>query len=614
MNVPRTETSVYHKRKEISVKEMFVKIQNFNSDLVYVIKLIMRTSKLYFLLALFFSVLAGLSGTVQALFLKKILDNLAEDLPLHVFIISAAIIVVSLLINKVVSRLLFGLNRVVTDKIGYTLELNILESVEHISVAQMDNPAFLNKLEQARNLVKNQPNSIFMNIFGILTELAGLCGFFVILSQFHICTPFILIATAIPLFAVNNQYEENVMSFLFSMSPERRKMGYFSGVLTGRDHFEEVRAYHAAPFLRSQYKESMTQQLHKGWSIFRKNSIRYIGAAVLSYLGCFLVYVWILYEARSGHVSIGQVAMLISSCVGIQGLCVELVDGCAIMPSSLMVLRNYRTLISDLNTYSATPRAAELPLSDDSPYAVCFENVSFAYPGTGVNVLDNASFKIKKGDTVALVGVNGVGKTTIVKLILGLYDHYEGCILLGGTDSRLLTQQQRADFLSVMFQNYIKPNLALAEAVTFGGSLDQDRLQGILDSCGLGNQCDISQPLTKTFSPDGWIPSGGQWQKIALARMLYRDTPLLLLDEPSAALDPQSELELFQNISGFHHEKTVLFITHRLASITDADEVLFLSPGSRLVQGTHQQLLQENEAYSTLYHAQADRYMTENQA
>ena len=591
------------------MKTVITGIRSFVRNFAYALRVIMVASRTYFFLAIFFSILSGLYGVGQAVFVKRIIDELEMNGEFWVIALSAALILLGLLVNKIVSRLLMGLNRVVTDKVGYSLEKNILEAMDKVTVAQMDDPQFLNKLEQARNLVKNQPNSIFMNMFGIITELAGVIGYFAILLQFSWIAPLILIATALILFLVNNQYEENVMSFLFGMSLERRKMGYYSGLLMARENYEEIASYGSAGFFRAKYDENMQTQLKNAWSIFRRHGVRYVLAAILSYGGCAAIYLWILYRAYCGDIGIGSVTMLLSACVGIQGLCVELVDGCAILPSSLKMLQNYRSILNGIEEQSqkCAPVAPGKERCSETE-AIVFENVSFSYPGKEEKVLANTSFSIEKNSTVALVGVNGAGKTTIVKLVLGLYDNYEGNIYINGVNARMISREERLQRLSVMFQNYIKPSVTLREAVTIGCAADTGRVAHALEQGGLKEEVDLETPLTKNFSAQGWIPSGGQWQKIALARMLLRDTDSYLLDEPSAALDPQAELELFRALEQLHGKKTILFITHRLTSIVDADEVLFLEMGGNVTKGTHQQLLRSSEEYSSLYRAQASRY------
>ena len=582
-------------------------VREFGGNFVYALSLIMGASRLYFFLAALMCALSGLYGVVQAVFLKEILNGLTVGAAFARIALCAALILLGLFVNKVVSRLLMALNRIVTDKLSYTLEHNILQAMDHVTAAQMDDPKFQNRVEQTRTLIKNQPNSVFMNMFGILTELVGLAGYFVILTGFHWAAPWILLATAVLLFFVNNQYEENVMAFLFSMSPERRRMGYCAGLITGRDSFEEVRTYGSGEFLRAKYRDSMDRQIGKGWAIFRTNAVRYALAALASYLGCGAVYLWILARAHGGALDLGSVAMLLSACVGIQGLCTELVDGCAVLPASLAALGGYRRFLREMQSApeGAKPDAGSAP---DPRYAVQFDRVTFAYPGAEKPVLRETSFAIRPNTTAALVGVNGAGKTTLVKLMMGLYDSYEGHIYLNGRDSRAYTEEERRELLAVMFQNYMKPSFTLEEAVSMGLAADGEAVRRALDDSRLTDSQPLETPLTKSFSPDGWVPSGGQWQKIALARMLVRNTPMYALDEPSAALDPQSELEVFQTLAELRGEKTILFITHRLASITDADEVIFLSPGGAARQGTHRSLMDGCAEYNALYSAQADRY------
>ena len=490
------------------MKRFFVAVPAFFHNLAYAVHLVYQSSRLYFHMAILFSALSGLSGVIQAIFLREIINRLQAGSAYAGLSVCAVIIVLGLLLNKLVSRLLFGLNRIVTDKLAFLLELRILRTMDHVDTAQMDDPAFLNQLEQVTNLVKSQPTSVFMCMFGSITELVGLIGYIVILSGFHPLAPVMLLAAAALLCVVNNRYEENVMSFLFRMSLQRRKMEYYAGLITSRDTFEEVRVYQSAPYFRTLYEQSMQIQLHEAWTILRKNGVQYILSAIASYGGCAAVILWVLAQALKGSVDLGSVAMLISACIGIQGVCVELADGCMALPPMLEMLRRYEQFTDSMEARTETFPNTETTPDSRAEYAIRFDHVSFRYPGSDRDVLSDTSFAISSGTTVALVGINGAGKSTIAKLILGLYDSYTGTISLGGVDARKLSPAARSQYLCALFQNYMKPNLTLRDAITLGSDIPDLSIQDALRQSGFEKtSLDIS--LGRLFVAEGWSPSGG---------------------------------------------------------------------------------------------------------
>lgn len=598
------------------------KPKQFLSNLKYIMRIMLETAALFLILTLLFSLLSGLGNVAQAYFLSRIIDGILAAAPFRLVALYAAGIIAFQLFARLQTRTLFALNRVVTEEIGVRMESGILDRVEHIPLSRMDDPGFLNRMEQARNLTKRTPNSVFMILFGAVGLIAGTLGYIGILSRISILYVAILIACSILIFLANNRYEENVMASLFAMSPQRRKMGYFSDLLTKRDSFEEIRAYQAAGYLRDQYRESARQQINAFWGIFRRYTGFYGMAALVSYAGCGLVYLLIIRRAISGEISVGDLAMFLTACLSFQAGLTELFDGLCSLPPQLNMLQGYRDFMEELDLAAEAGKdggAGEKAWiggmeAGSAPRAgapdqelVRAEGLTFAYPGTGHPVLDHVTFRIRSGECVALVGTNGSGKTTLARLLTGFYDNYVGQLTIEGSEAR----EVESGKVAVMFQNYLKPSLTVGEAVALEPVTAQNeaRIRQALERSGypLG-EAGLSANLTKAFDRNGLMPSGGQWQKLALARMLYRDAKMYILDEPSASLNPQAEDEVFRMLAEMKGEKAVLFITHRLASVSIADWVLYLTPEGEMVQGTHADLMAGCAAYRELYETQAKRY------
>ena len=598
----------------------------FLSNLKYIMKIMLETASLFLILTLLFSLFSGLGNVVQSYFLSKIIDGILDAVPFRLVALYAAGIIVFQLFARLQARTLFALNRVVTEEIGVRMESDILNRVERIPLIKMDDPGFLNRMEQARNLTKRTPNSVFMIIFGAVGLIAGTLGYIGILSRISILYVVILIVCSVLVFLANNRYEENVTEALFAMSPERRKMGYFSDLLTKRDSFEEIRAYQAAGYLRDQYRENAGRQINAFWKIFRRYTGFYGIAALVSYTGCGLVYLFIIRRAISGEISIGDLAMFLTACLSFQAGLTELFDGLCSLPPQLAMLQNYRNFMEELDKATDTrkdvqsvDRACHTGMDASADSASCSvartsvqelvkaKGLTFAYPGTGHPVLKQVTFQIRRGECVALVGTNGSGKTTLARLLAGFYDNYEGQLAIGGCEAKGAGDGK----VAVMFQNYLKPSLTVGEAVAYGpvNAENESKIRLALKQSGYPLEgLNLSTNLTKAFDRNGAIPSGGQWQKLALARMLYQNAELHILDEPSASLDPQAEDEVFRLLAEMKGEKAVLFITHRLASVSIADRVLYLTPEGEMAQGTHTELMAEHPAYRELYETQAKKY------
>jgi ATP-binding cassette subfamily B protein len=576
-------------------------------------QIMIKTAPLFLVLTVIFSIISGLGNVAQSYLLSKIIDGVIADFPFVTITVYAVIIIIFQFMTKLQNRTLFSLNRVVTEEIGLEMERGVLKTVDTIKLQQMDDPAFLNKLEQARTLTKRSPNSIFMIIFGLVSMVSASIGFFVILSKISILYVIILIIGSVLLFIANNRYEENVLSFLFSMSPERRKMNYISDLLTKRDNFEEIHSYQAAGYFRSLFDREADKQIRKSWLIFKKYSWVYTASALLSYVSCAFVYILIIKKAVDGIVSIGDTAMFLTACLGFQAVLTELIDGACSLPPELIRLQNYRDFIkmTDNGIGKAIPERTKVSFCK-TDRVLDVRNLTFTYPGTEKKVLNDVSFSLKNSESAALVGLNGSGKTTLVRLIAGFYDEYIGHILINGQETREMAVEERARTIAILYQNYLKPSLPLIDAVTYKECDEEMRSKAldVLQKSGYETQ-DPDVELTKLYTSKGTIPSGGQWQKIALARILYRDVKMYILDEPSAALDPQAEDEMFKIIENLRTDHSIIYITHRLGSVLSADTILYLSPEGKLVQSTHSTLMNTNSEYKKLYLAQADKYRTQ---
>ena len=250
----------------------------------------------------------------------------------------------------------------------------------------------------------------------------------------------------------------------------------------------------------------------------------------------------------------------------------------------------------------------------DVPPSIAFEEVSFGYE-LGKPVLDHVSFRIEAGQRLALVGVNGSGKTTLVKLLCGFCRPWSGRILLGGVDIARIPREQLYRAYSAVFQEFPTFPFTLAENVgmTTGEALDKNRVWDCLDAAGLGDFVrdlprGIDAPMSKVSQDDGVVLSGGQQQRLILARALYKAAPVLLLDEPTAALDPIAESALYEAYATFTRDRTALYISHRLASTRFCDRVILLESGHVLEEGTHEALLKRGGAYARMFETQSRYY------
>ena len=251
-------------------------------------------------------------------------------------------------------------------------------------------------------------------------------------------------------------------------------------------------------------------------------------------------------------------------------------------------------------------------------HTIELQNVSFRYPGTERDVIKNVSLKIEPGDTVVLVGLNGAGKTTLIKLLTRLYDPTDGKILLDGRDIREYEVEELYKLYGIIFQDFGKYAVSVSENISFGEiekEATEERVKKAAEESGADDfitrlPAGYNTPLMRYFEENGIEPSIGQWQKLSIARAFYSDSDILILDEPTASLDPMAEQEIFNQFDRLREDKTTIFVSHRLSSATTANKILVLEYGELIETGSHDELMAKRGKYYELFSTQAKRYIS----
>ncbi|MCQ4922626.1 ABC transporter ATP-binding protein/permease [Tissierella carlieri] len=346
------------------------------------------------------------------------------------------------------------------------------------------------------------------------------------------------------------------------------------------------------------------------------NYMKYGGAnGFISSLLTGLIYIFIGLKAVIGSITIGNV-------VKYTGSINQFISSSSMLLVTIAALKinnQYIQLYLDFLNIEGKKYKGTLPVEkrNDDEYEIEFRNVSFKYPGTDNYVLKNISMKLNVGERLAIVGMNGSGKTTFIKLLCRLYDPDEGEILLNGIDIKKYDYDEYLSLFSIVFQDFKLFSFSLGQNVAASVDYDEDKVKYILVKAGLGERLNnmpkgIQTPLYKDFDEEGVEISGGEAQKIALARALYRDAPIIILDEPTAALDPIAEFEIYSKFNEIVGTKTAFYISHRLSSCRFCDEIAVFHEGKIIQKGNHDELVEdENGKYYELWNSQAQYYKEE---
>ncbi len=332
-------------------------------------------------------------------------------------------------------------------------------------------------------------------------------------------------------------------------------------------------------------------------------------------LGVFLFTQYYNFLAvLKGALGVGQFTLAFQQTLNLATGSQEVLDMYSSMMNRIQQIEKFFTFIKYNPTIVSPSQPVELPKSPNPPF-IEFNNVAFRYPKTERDILKNLNVKINSGEKIALVGENGAGKTTIIKLLLRFYDVTEGEILINGINIKDLSLEEWHKHVGALFQDFIKYQFTFKENVYFG-NLDEKNNEKLLRDSITKSGADkfvddlpknIDQVVGKMFD-DGIDLSGGQWQKLALARAFFRNAPILILDEPTSAIDAKAEYEIFENVQKLQKDKTVLIISHRFSTVRNADRILVLEEGKIIEEGSHEKLMKEKGLYEELFNIQAKGY------
>jgi ATP-binding cassette subfamily B protein len=398
-----------------------------------------------------------------------------------------------------------------------------------------------------------------------------------------------------------------------SWTPERRELDYLRYIGASDQMAKEVKIFNLSGFITQRFADLSDRYYHANRKIVIRRAAWGSGLSAIGTLSYYGAYVFIITQAVGGIITLGTLTFLAGSFERMRNRLQGIMNRFSRITEGAMYLQDLFEFFEIEPTIASVPNSRLLPVPIQKGFV--FENVSFKYPNSANWAIRNLSFQLRPGEKLALVGENGAGKTTLVKLLARLYEPTEGRILIDGVDIREYDLQDLRNNTGIIFQDYIRFQLRAGENIAIGN------INALEDSLAIESAAQKSladtvvdtlperyeQILGKRFAK-GIDLSGGQWQKIALARAYMRDAQLLILDEPTAALDARAEHEVFQRFSELIEGKAAVIISHRFSTVRMADRILFLEHGQLLELGSHEELIEQDGKYAELFHLQAQGY------
>lgn len=481
-----------------------------------------------------------------------------------------------------------------------------------LDLRHFEDPAYFDILSRASREAPYRPASIVNNLVSLLRGAISLILIAGLISLLNWVLVVVLVLANIPGIWLRIHYAGKLYNFRKDLTPEARKSAYFNWILTGDRPSRELRLFGLGEYFTGLFTRSFSMQKKEEIAIIRKRSVIEIVTGLFKAGAAFVVISFLVNETLESNITLGGLAMyLLAFRLGMTYIWQILGSFAGLYEDSLFVsdIFEFLNLKEDI---IAVPPLARIESLQSS---IVIEDLSFAYPGSSSDILSGLTMEIRKGETVAIVGPNGAGKSTLVRLLARLYDPSKGKIMIDGVDIRHTDPLEYRRLFSVLFQDFMLYNLSAGDNITIGNvsvAPDRERLKKAAGDAGID---DLISGLPGAYDTvigrlfdDSRELSWGEWQKIALARALYRDSSVLVLDEPSSALDSASEYELFTRFREIARDRTSILISHHFSNVSIADRIFVLDQGRIIESGSHDELMKLGGRYQAMYNQQKQRY------
>lgn len=481
-----------------------------------------------------------------------------------------------------------------------------------LDLINFERPEYFDCLSRASREAPWRPNSILNNIVSIARALLSLIFMAGLILTLNWTLAVLLLVANIPGIWLRLHYADILYNFQREQTPEARKSAYFNWLLTGDRPSREIRLFGLGNYFMELFRRSFLKQKEEELNIIRKRTIIEIVSNLFKASALLVSLLFIARQTITGAISLGAMAMFILAFR--QGMIFirELFGSVSgLYEDSLFIGDTFEFLNLKENITAKEPEIKVVPFSKH----FSAENISFRYPGSTSPVLNNISFEIKKGEVIALVGSNGAGKSTLVRLLCRLYDPDSGAIKSDGNDIRNMDPETYRKQFSVVFQDFMLYNLTAGENIRMGNIEDADNPERIKQSAVNTGVNDLIETLPNGYDTvignlfeESRELSWGEWQKIALARALYREAPVLILDEPSSSLDAATEYDIFNRFREIVKGRTAILISHRFTNVSLADRIIVLDKGTIAETGTHEELMKKRGMYYDMFSMQSSRF------
>ena len=621
MDKPQIRTAKTDQKKldeGFSFKQVF----GVFTSLPRVLRLVWSTQAFYTAVMFVLSILQGVMPAITVLITRAVIDSVVQGIIHHT--ISPIWLPVSLqlaagLVSNLLSTLSNTSQQLLQELVSNRTQLLILEKANTLDLAFFENAEFYDKLRNATDQSTYQPVTMVSQTFGLLQTIVTLFSMIIILLQLAWWLAIIALIVPIPSFIASSRYGWRGYQLMRRQSPERRLMAYFNRVLTTDQYNKEIKLFDLGSYFVERFRTLAVKFYEEKKSVLlRRYMVGFLWTSI-TVIANAGIYFYVAFQAVLGRITLGGLTLYTQTALQTGQNFQSFLNGVSstyennLYVNTLFEFLEYEPkLVSPANPHPIKTEAETKGLDIE------FRDVSFTYPDKDPETqaaLRKVSFTIHAGEAVALVGYNGAGKTTIVKLLTRLYDPDEGEILIGGRNIKEYDLKELREHVGVIFQDYVTYYMSARENIGVGRIADVENQSMVVSAAQKSGANAVIERLTDGYDTTlgRWFEkgaqlSGGEWQKIALARAFMRDAGILILDEPTSSLDAQAEYDVFAKFRVLTHGKTAIFISHRFSTVRLADRILVLEHGGIIESGSHEQLMELDGRYAELFNLQAEAY------
>ena len=583
-------------------------------NVCYMLKLAWDNHKSVLWLCIVWAALFLSINVAQLFIAPMVLEKVETSAPLTELLGTIGIFALTLIV-------LSGVHGYVDENILYgrisvrTLIINAInEKACTTSFPNSRDPEILKQQEKALRLCdsnREPTEHIWSTLTLILLNVSGFAVYLTLLASLNLFLILVVVVTTVIGFFVSKRINEWGYRHREEEAEFDKKLGYLRGKSNSIVLAKDIRIFCLSDWLNDLYRS--VQTMYEAFIDRRERVYAWscVVDAVLGFARNGIAYLYLIHLALNAQISASEFLLYFTAFSGFSAWVTGILEQLTNLQKESLGLSTVREYL-DLPEQFRFEGGIEIPKAN--AYELKLEHVSFRYPGTRQDIIRNMDLTLNPGEKVAIVGLNGAGKTTLVKLLCGFYDPDEGRVTLNGTDIREFNRREYYRLFSAVFQEFSELDITVAQAVAQAvDHIDMDKVKDCIRKAGLTEQIEAfpdgyNTHLGKKVYMDGVQLSGGQTQRLMLARALYKDGPILVLDEPTAALDPIAENDIYMKYNEMTEGKSSLFISHRLASTRFCDRILFLQDGVIAEEGTHDELIRQGGGYARLYDVQARYY------